>query len=255
MASWMIPTTSISRLAEGDRGIAVWALQRALGFTDADGVFGPITKGSVESYQRAKALDVDGVAGPITQRSLLLTVIARRASGTPDGLVRGIGLGESGLTFGAVNWSVPGGVDVGAFQRRLQLFPLPTDSVIQWGFDAEVQAALVTASLIKQHNSFLGLAGTNDAYHSMSAQEKAWRLAALDHNYPAGALRLAQTPISALPSSWTSPQTWVTDAGYHFPDGAPVRTPLDWTHLYAGVLAGAHGTTGSVTKYVTNWAA
>jgi peptidoglycan hydrolase-like protein with peptidoglycan-binding domain len=251
--TWTIPNSSVGPLRAGDRGITVWALQTALG-VHADGVYGPLTQSAVESFQRAKGLTLDGKAGTLeTQPALIAMLIARSDAGTPDGLARGIAQGESTLTFGAVNWSVAGGVDVGAFQRRLQLAPTPTDALIEWGFNVATQAKLVSASLIKEHNNFLGLAGTKDAYKGMSAQEKAWRLAALDHNYPRVRCVWRRRRSAPCRRRGRRRRRGSRAPGTTSRTGTAVRTPLEWTHLYAGVLAGAHGTQGSVTKYVTNW--
>lgn len=61
-------TAPISRptIREGSRGPDVLYLQQKLKITPADSIFGPITKGIVESFQRAQGLVVDGIVGPQT---------------------------------------------------------------------------------------------------------------------------------------------------------------------------------------------
>ena len=66
-----------SLLKEGMRGSDVAGLQlklKALGYYcgETDGVFGPVTRSAVESFQRASGLWADGIAGPQTLRALEL---------------------------------------------------------------------------------------------------------------------------------------------------------------------------------------
>ena len=102
--------TSVAEAAvvkRGDRGAKVERIQRALGLSPADGVFGPATKRAVKRFQRRHGLVPDGVVGPATNAALGLTrahaatgvrVLARIAqceSGgnpkavSPDGRYRG----------------------------------------------------------------------------------------------------------------------------------------------------------------------
>ena len=65
-----------SKLELGSEGLEVVDLQRrliALGFTPGgdDGVFGPLTRGAVEAYQRSRSLEVDGIVGVQTWTALL----------------------------------------------------------------------------------------------------------------------------------------------------------------------------------------
>jgi len=61
-------------LREGDRGPATKALQQQLArhgqHVDADGWFGPATRGALERFQRDHGLVVDGVAGPQVHAAL-----------------------------------------------------------------------------------------------------------------------------------------------------------------------------------------
>lgn len=248
-----IPTATITRMARGDKGIAVWSLQRALGIT-ADGDFGPLTEEAVTNWQRARRLrDVDGIAGPATQASVARAVVDAKEGGLPTSLLDGFAQNEGGWLLAAINRQVAGGVDCGLFQRRVYSGDYGNQDVIQRAFNTAYQASLLKASLVERHNAFLSGGGTRDEYGGIGSNEKAWRLAALNHNYPAGASRLASTPIRSLTAYWTTPQTWVTAVGAKFPDGTPVRTPLEWCHRYAGVLGSVHGTRGLVTGSVTDW--
>ncbi len=64
-------------LREGDRGDSVRRLQEALikngARIEADGTFGPLTRGAVERYQASRGLDADGVVGPKTWNALAQT--------------------------------------------------------------------------------------------------------------------------------------------------------------------------------------
>lgn len=73
------PTTwgrLVVTVREGDRGVAVRAVQRRIGVTP-DGVFGAGTRGAVEQFQSAHRLDADGIVGSKTWQALL------RVEGTP----------------------------------------------------------------------------------------------------------------------------------------------------------------------------
>jgi peptidoglycan hydrolase-like protein with peptidoglycan-binding domain len=59
----------VELLRMGSRGPAVAALQRRLG-VEADGIFGPVTRGAVRAFQRRHGLLVDGIVGPQTRAAL-----------------------------------------------------------------------------------------------------------------------------------------------------------------------------------------
>jgi peptidoglycan hydrolase-like protein with peptidoglycan-binding domain len=59
-------------LTLGTAGKIVEFIQRALGMSDVDGVFGPITKSYVLTYQTTKGLAVDGIVGYETWHSIVI---------------------------------------------------------------------------------------------------------------------------------------------------------------------------------------
>ena len=255
--AWTIPPSIPFTLKRGNNGIHVWSLQKALTARGVavgwDGDFGPATEKAVIAWQKAKGLTADGIAGPMTQRSLIsATVDARDAQAPrpPAKLLYGFAEGEGGWYLAAVNWSVAGGVDCGAFQRRVYDEDYGNDAVIERAFNTSYQCDLLADALVERFQAFLSRAGTKDGTGGLSANEKAWRLAALNHNYPSGADTLSKTRVMSLSCYWTRPQAWVSNVGYKFPDGRAVRTPLDWCELYAGVLGGYKG---NITKYVVDW--
>lgn len=252
--TWVIPSDTVDHLVPGDRGIVVWSLQKLMGGLTLDGIYGDATERKVRMLQATKGLVQDGKAGPNTQRVLLTALVTVNRGQTPDGLVLGVASGESGLLLGAINKMVAGGIDCGAFQRRVYAADYDDDLVIEHAFDSKLQCQTAASAIATLETSFALKPGVHDGFGGMGATEKAWRCAALNHNWPAGAATLAATPIRSLSPSWKVPQAWVTGHGYRFPDGSSVNTPLDWAHMYAGVLgAGVHSTNGIVTKLVTNW--
>ena len=256
--TWTIPPSTDYSFRKGDNGIGVWSLQKALiaragSAITPDGDFGTMTETAVKSWQSSQRLAADGIAGPMTQRALVQkTVDARDAQSprAPAKLLYGFAEGEGGWLLAAVNWSVAGGVDCGAFQRRVYDDDYANDAVIERAFNTSYQCDLLADRLVELRSIYAVRAGSRDGFGGLSNNEKAWRLAALAHNYPSGADTLSKTPVKSLSSYWTTPQEWVTVHGYRFENGDPVKTPLDWCSLYAGVLGGVKGT---VTRYVTDW--
>lgn len=55
----------------GSRGAVVEAVQKKLGLSPADGIFGQDTRRAIKEYQAKNGLQVDGVAGPATLKKLL----------------------------------------------------------------------------------------------------------------------------------------------------------------------------------------
>ncbi len=67
-------------LRQGARGPAVVDLQQRLGGLPADGVFGPLTRGAVVSFQSGRGLVADGIVGPVTWGALNGSAVVVRAS-------------------------------------------------------------------------------------------------------------------------------------------------------------------------------
>lgn len=259
--TWTLPRTIDTSFREGDNSIGVWSMQKALTArgvaVSADGDFGPGTKAAVIAWQKAQGLTADGIAGPMTQRSLVQKTVDARDVKTPmvpAKLLYGFAEGEGGWFLGAVNWSVAGGVDCGVFQRRVYDEQYGDDAAIERAFNTSYQCDLLADRLVELYGIFLARAGTKDGTGGLSPNEKAWRLSALNHNYPSGADYISKYPVSQLSSYWRTAQSWVTVHGFKFPNGDPVQTPLDWCHFYSGVLGSAHDDfKGNVTKNVTDW--
>jgi L,D-peptidoglycan transpeptidase YkuD (ErfK/YbiS/YcfS/YnhG family) len=103
------PTTAAARctisvtLRLGSTGAAVRCLQarlNALGYSagPVDGWFGPMTRGAVVRFQRAKGLHVDGIVGPRTAKALGIWRPCRAPAGTPDRARRLVVVTASGTT-------------------------------------------------------------------------------------------------------------------------------------------------------------
>ena len=244
-----------SSLRRGDSGWPTFALQSALRTETeiglvADGAFGPATESAVRTWQRAHGLVVDGIAGIKTQRSLVESVAAGvHILGVPDGHARGLMDGESGFYVGAVNWSVPGGVDCGVMQRRVYTPYAP--SALKAAY---APLSAIRTSMLDMQTRALDFLESVEAYHERTGRplvadtkrgEYAWRLAALAHNWPWAADQLSKGGMV----STTKLATWAP-ASARFPDGAPVRTQREWCEFYA--LGGVHGE-GRMTKYVKSW--
>ncbi len=79
--------------SEGDD---VAAAQRALGIAP-DGVYGPLTRAAVRSFQAAHGLQVDGVVGPITAGALGLNRAPAPPSATTAAVQRALGVAADGV--------------------------------------------------------------------------------------------------------------------------------------------------------------
>jgi peptidoglycan hydrolase-like protein with peptidoglycan-binding domain len=62
------PAADAKPLKKGSHGVRVKVLQRDLGLSPADGVFGPGTYKAVRRFQRKHGLTVDGIVGTVTWR-------------------------------------------------------------------------------------------------------------------------------------------------------------------------------------------
>jgi hypothetical protein len=244
------PAQTVFSIRRGDGGTGVWALQRALNelglFTVLveDGSFGPATERTVKAFQDLRKITADGIAGPATQDHLARKLIAANESNLPAGLLQSLVDGESGSLIAAVNWSVAGGVDCGYTQRRVMGPPFDGDAVRR-AFDSGYEFKLLRTQLLDLHGIFM-------QRPAVDTHEFAWRLAVLNHNWPSGADRLSRTRIADLSSYWTTPQEWVTSIGARFPDGASIRTPLQWAEHYS-LGSVAHNDPGRMCRFVKEW--
>lgn len=242
----------------------VWSLQYSLyqlnpslGFSFADGYFGPNTELIVKRYQANRGLMADGVAGPATQKRI---IVGWKNSATDEvdvkpNLLDGFLESEGGWLLAPVNWSVPGGVDTGAVQNRVYDISglhggwtlsggVPTDTLLaQVVFDAnKVMEALDTKSTIlklatdlrSRRNAYFK--GTNAAGNTIypytkASDRRSWEMASLYHNWPYAADLLAKG--GTLPDKdapWIPASVRATG----------VTTYSDWATYYVS----------KVTKYV-----
>jgi len=245
----LVPTQTVYTIKRGSRGVVVWAVQRALNSAGQtvteDGIFGEETQRIVRRFQEATNLTVDGSFGPATSAKMAAVLGKGVSVPVPVGLVRGVVNAESGNLIGAVNASVPGGIDCGYTQRRVLAADYDDEQVVHRAFDGRYQMSLLAKSLRSRHDAFFGRPGAR-------THELAWRLATLNHNYPYGADKISRVGISGLSSYWTTPQSWVIGIGAKFSDGQPVRTPLDWCQRYA-LGSSAHADPGFTTQFVSDW--
>ena len=242
------PTETAYTVQRGDEGIAAWAVQRARNeivqssMLVEDGVYGPATVRAVKTLQEREGLGVDGKFGPETSRRAAKLLEGLVVFGGPDGLIRGLVEAESGGLIAAVNTMVAGGTDCGYTQRRVLTADYDNPDVVKRAFDGYYQMALLANRLQGRHDAFFGQTGAR-------THLKAWRLATLDHNYPSLAQKIAQVGVGGLSSYYTTPQSWVEAIGAKFPDGAPIRTPLEWAQHYA-LAAPAHNEPGTTWRFV-----
>lgn len=247
----LIPSSSVYVVQHGMRGVVIWAVQRALNqvLSDPDisesGYFGDSTKDAVEAFQVDHGLLDDGKFGPKSSAAMALELEGRVSSPVPVGLVRGVVHIESGDLIGAVNARVAGGIDCGYTQRRVLEADYGDRAVVRRAFDGLYQMNLLARTLKSRHDSFFGRPGAR-------THQLAWRLAALNHNYPYAADQISRKGVSGLSDYFQNPQSWVEAIGAKFPDGAPIRTPLEWCQHYA-LGSTQHGDPGLTTQFVSDW--
>jgi hypothetical protein len=233
-------------MRDGSIGWPVYGLQTGLNHAinglSEDGVFGQATERAVKAFQKAHDLTADGIAGPATQARLCHGIVAKTTvTGVPSGLGRSIMEGESGYWLGAVNWSVPGGVDCGVVQRRVYGPPF-SPQVLRDAFDPSLSLLWALHSLKNRSEEFYTQVGVRNR---KDRKEYALRLAVLAHNWPWAADWLAD----GHELSTTKQATWVPN-GTRFSDGVAVRSYRDWAEFYA--LGGPHGE-ARMTRYVEHW--
>lgn len=252
----MIPSSTVYTVDRGDRGVVVWAMQRGLNDVARasmapplveDGVFGKRTFLAVGDFQDSTGLKRDGRFGPKTSAKMGILLSQFVTVAVPKGLLQGVIDAESGDLLGAVNRSVAGGIDCGYTQRRVLAADYGNEAVVRRAFDGLYQMNLLARSLRERHDAFFGRPGAR-------SHERAWRLAALNHNYPYAADLISRGGTSSLSSYWTTTQDWVVAIGARFADGVAVRTPLEWCQRYA-LASSAHNDPGVTTQFVTAWGA
>lgn len=91
-ASWRLGDRPLKLVAPNLRGDDVGALQTLLGRLGfdcgrVDGIFGPLTAGALEEFQRNSGVDVDGVCGQGTAKALLI-ISSRTGSGPGVATIR-----------------------------------------------------------------------------------------------------------------------------------------------------------------------
>jgi hypothetical protein len=236
------PRVSKVTLKEGDHHLAVWGLQMFLNGYDwcniqADGSFGPATDKMVKEYQRKTSATQDGIVGPQTNQRIVRSCIvaAPKGASLPKGLAEGQIDGESGRIIGAVNASVPGGLDLGLTQRRCYGPPYNEQDVMA-AINPRVAVVATVSDIITRYKTFASSVG-----YKRYGIEYAWRLAMLAHNWPFGAQELA----AGRGLSTTKIATWVPSS-VRFADGTPVRTWAEWAAFYA-MGSHAHRHRGLVT--------
>ena len=261
--AFTLPKLTDYVLQVGDRGIVVWSLQRACNRlaipTKEDGDFGPKTQESTKALQRKlgvdpqnqKALLADGIAGPATQRSLSYYICSAQEINhdLPVKLLFSKVSYESSNYLGAVNWSVPGGVDVCFSQRRVYEYEYDIEARVLAAFDAVHQIAGSGAQISSLYGTFFNTSSRKGTYKK---HELSLRVTVLNHNYPNLADKVSRVGVSGLSFYYTTPQSWVYRHGLKFPDGHPIRTPLEWGQRYS-LGNSTHNEPGQACKLVTDW--
>lgn len=231
-------------LKRGVQGHSVFALQLNLNLLRKnkiveDGDFGLQMEDAVKQYQRTANLVVDGIAGGATQKALgrRLMIPAWRPYNLPVGLPEGLVESESSWYVGTVNWGVAGGVDLGWIQDRVTWGSGGPESVSEdrWrqAYSGPYGGAHIGNKLRNRHDTFWGARAST--YKGITTHRRAWELAALWHNYPYGADKLARYGENAM--SEESAQ-WVLNIGVE-----GVESPADWCRFYIQ----------RVTRYVATW--
>ena len=200
--------------------LSLFQINSELGIGFADGYFGERTEQAVKSYQSRRGLTADGIAGPATQKRVVRGWI-NQVEGVKDGLLDGFAEAEGGWLLAPVNWSVKGGVDVGAVQNRV--YDLsgtsdwsllkdangnvigPTNDLLSRvvfdpnkvadALDSKARISALGKDLLIRRNAYFK--GTNNVGvviypYTKGNDRRSWELAALYHNWPSAADLLAK---------------------------------------------------------------
>lgn len=249
------PTVAESQLpvrlnAHGWPAFAVQGALGTAGFVVAkDGAFGPSSETALMRFQHKVGLAADGRCGPLTYAALTEAVCAsvdKQVPRAPDGLSRGMALGEGGNNLAAVNWNISGGVDCGLWQFRCYT-PFQLDS-LRLAFSPRDAGIKAMRAFVTLRDSFLGKPWVGKSI------ERASRCAIMAHNWPTagGADYIAVNGKCFNPDalcSWVQRKDGVSLV--KFPDGTRVETRWQWCCFYAG-FDRTHGQ-GPIPSAVTSW--
>ena len=209
----LTPTVGASSYRLGTQGFAVAAIEVNL-HREFTGIFDAALDKAVRAFQAQRKLVVDGDVGPKTQTQLAVQYMgrARNDYALPSGMLLSIANLESGLRIAATNFRMAGSVDLGWCQIHLP-FPSPLATYLAAVYGPMCFGRTAKA-LRERHDLYLSYGFVGD--------KRAWELAVLSHNWPAGAQQLARgNPLS------TADAEWVLEIGAN-----GVRSPAQWAERY-----------------------
>lgn len=183
-----------------------------------DGVLGPKTEKVVKAFQSHRGLTADGVAGPVTQEWMCrnLAAPAERRYTLPAGLLRGAIENESSFMLAAyTEHPSDDGFDLGALQDSY------TTRSTQERYRQSLNVAWMAGRTGETYRK------TYDRYRSAGAAARlGWECAALYHNWPVAADRMAKG-LAPLATGSDSPAGWVERAS-----AGRLHTPREWADAY-----------------------
>lgn len=213
-SSWSAMVTSIRH---GEDGWRAYALQKGIGATP-DGAFGPKTLTALKNFQAAEGLVADGIAGPVTQGKILEVAEAgslKRYHTLQKGVLKGFAEAEGAGLLAATNWGVPGGVDCGPVQIRVDGPPFDKDALMR-AFGPRESFDYAAHRLVATRNNFM-------SRNNSLTLRRATELAVLSHNWPAGADQIVRYGHLLSPNRIA---TWAPK-----PDGG-FYTYQEWAEVY-----------------------
>jgi Putative peptidoglycan binding domain len=239
--AWSPVQKSYGTFKKGQSGWEVWAFQLNLPSIVADGAFGPLTEEAVKKFQRSATLDgvplvADGIAGPATQQALAIvrSATAEAKYNLPKNLLKSIAHGESGYYTACTSvLTSDGGRDYGVYQDH-QVNPSQEQLAISYTISALAEDTAKKVRTIKDRYY------TGAIYKGAKTHQRAWELAALYHNWPYAAERLAKGLCIYSDCSDDKPKQWIIDA-----TNGRLSTPNQWVAEQIKTK----------TIYVTNWVA